>query len=228
MCLKALAFVEAGESILNCPLGPRGESVLYTSASLELDQVGIGELSGVTQRVEPGEVVCLSGPSGSGKTRLLRAIADLDPHDGAIRLGSLDQTTTPAHEWRRAVALVPAESQWWSDRVGEHFERRMDEALEALGFPPEVVDWEVSRLSSGEKQRLALVRALSVRPRALLLDEPTANLDGENTERVERWLKAIITEHGLPVLWVAHDPGQIERMARRHLRIRGERLEAAA
>lgn len=202
--------------------------MLNTSASLELDQVGIGELSGVTLRVGPGEIVCLSGPSGSGKTRLLRAVADLEPHAGRVRLGDIEQDRAAASEWRRAVMLVPAESQWWAERVGEHFDRRMDKSLEALGFPPEVADWEISRLSSGEKQRLALVRALSFRPRALLLDEPTANLDGENTERVERWLKTICDEHGLPVLWVAHDPGQIQRMARRHLRIRGERLEAAA
>lgn len=198
------------------------------AGALKLEQVAVGSLVGVTLTIEPGEIVCLSGPSGSGKTRLLRAVADLEPHVGRIRLGDTGQADIPAHEWRRAVMLVPAESQWWHERVGEHFARPMSEALAELGFEAGVEDWPVMRLSSGEKQRLALVRALSTRPRALLLDEPTANLDDENAEQVEAWLTRLIRERGMPALWVAHSMSQIERVADRHLRIAGSRLEVAA
>lgn len=195
------------------------------AGSLQLENVAVGGLAGVDLEVAPGEIVCLSGPSGSGKTRLLRAIADLEPHEGAIRLGTRPQEAEPAHRWRRSVMLVPAESQWWHDRVGEHFERSMSGALAELGFEAGVEDWVVSRLSSGEKQRLALVRALSCDPEALLLDEPTANLDADSTARVEAWLERCIDERGLPVLWVAHDAAQIARVAHRHFAIVAGRLE---
>jgi len=198
------------------------------TGGLQLEGVAVGALVDVDLVIAPGEIACLSGPSGSGKTRLLRAVADLEPHAGQIRLGGRRQDSEPAHRWRRSVMLVPAESQWWHERVGGHFARAMPETLAELGFGPEVTDWSISRLSSGEKQRLALVRALSYDPEALLLDEPTANLDAQSTARVEAWLTRLIRERRLPALWVAHDPSQIERVGDRHLRIVGDRVESAS
>ena len=87
-------------------------------------------------------------------------------------------------------------------------------------MPEASLDWQVERLSSGEKQRLAVLRALSHEPRALLLDEPTANLDPELAQRVEAWLCDYFEARGMPVLWVAHDRAQIERVADRHFAIR--------
>ncbi|NBD95613.1 MAG: ATP-binding cassette domain-containing protein [Gammaproteobacteria bacterium] len=195
---------------------------------LKLEQVGVGSLEEVTLTVEPGEIVCLSGPSGSGKSRLLRAVADIESHAGRIALGEADQQSMPAHVWRRRVVLVPSESQWWHERVGAHFARPMPEALAELGFEPGVADWSVSRLSSGEKQRLALIRALSFDPDALLLDEPTANLDADSAGRVEAWLTRLVVDRRMPALWVAHDRAQIERVGARHFRIAGEHLEAVS
>ncbi|XKE44106.1 ATP-binding cassette domain-containing protein [Halomonas organivorans] len=192
--------------------------------ALHLEALAIGALTGIDLTIAPGEILCLSGASGAGKTRLLRAVADLEPHGGEVWLGERAQSSLPGHEWRRRVMLVPAESQWWAERVGEHFPRDEIAGLAALGFEREVLDWPVSRLSSGEKQRLALLRALARAPSVLLLDEPTANLDDASTRRVEAWLLARIREGGWPVIWVAHEPAQIARVATRHVRLERRRL----
>ncbi|KXS51379.1 ABC-type dipeptide/oligopeptide/nickel transport system ATPase subunit [Marinobacter persicus] len=193
---------------------------------LRLEEVSVGSLENVGLDVGAGEVVCLSGPSGSGKSRLLRAVADLEPHQGRVFLGDTEQASVPAHHWRKQVMLVPADSQWWFDEVGAHFpEACRQQVPEALGFAPEVMHWTISRLSSGERQRLALWRALALEPSALLLDEPTANLDHDLSLAVEEWLLAEIRTRQMPVLWVAHDRAQIQRVADRHLHIVGNTLE---
>lgn len=195
---------------------------------LRITQLAVGPLAEVNLIIEPGEVLCLSGPSGSGKTRLLRAIADLEPHEGEVALGDTRQFDIPAHQWRRDVMLVPAESQWWADTVAEHFPEGEVTGWQALGFAQNPLDWSVIRLSSGEKQRLALLRALAMKPKALLLDEPTANLDGESRHATENWLHERITQDRLPVLWVAHDEDQITRMADRQMYVQGSRLEGVS
>lgn len=197
--------------------------------ALVVADLAVGALTSVSFTIRPGHILALSGPSGSGKSRLLRALADLDPHGGQIALGDTEHTAVRGHEWRRRVMLVPAESQWWGETVGEHFPAgQVDETgFDTLGFAADVMAWSVSRLSSGEKQRLALLRALAHGPQALLLDEPTANLDADSIARVERLLIDAIHAHGWPVLWVAHDTAQIARVANHHLRIAGDALVAA-
>ena len=192
--------------------------------SLAIENLSVGEVHDVSLQVGAGQIICLSGPSGSGKTRILRAIADLDPHEGSVRLGGCPAQSMTGHEWRGSVMLVPAESRWWGESVREHCDAEDPEDLEALGLAQEVLDWAVARLSSGEKQRLALYRAISHGPKALLLDEPTANLDEDSKHRVERWLLERIRRSGLPVIWVAHDPEQIRRVADGHYRIRDGRV----
>ena len=171
-----------------------------------------------TFSVAGGECIGLCGESGVGKSQLLRAIADLIPWTGIVRLATVDSQAFPAPEWRRRVTMVPADPVWWYDLVGEHFPQDhpdLPALLAQVGFGPEVHDWEVTRLSSGEKQRLGLVRALLGGPQVLLLDEPTAALDGDNTARVEALLTALRLEQGLAMVMVSHDPGQLRRVASR-------------
>ena len=125
-----------------------------------------------------GECIAVRGPSGAGKTLLLRAIADLDPSDGLVCLGGRDCSSIAGPEWRRLVGYVPAEPGWWADAVGEHFSEWTAALafVRDLGFPEEAKAWPITRLSTGERLRLALIRALMVRPKVLLLDEPTALL----------------------------------------------------
>jgi phosphate-transporting ATPase len=167
-----------------------------------------------------GECVALSGPSGAGKTLLLRAIADLDPNRGEIGLDGVPRESIPAPQWRRKVTYLPAEPGWWADGVGAHFPDHQAAAalLPALGLPPEALSWPVSRLSTGERQRLALARVLLLSPRVMLLDEPTSALDSETTVRVE----AILKEHlagGAAILLVTHTPEQAGRLGQRCLMI---------
>ena len=166
----------------------------------------------------------LTGPSGSGKTVLLRAIADLDPHEGEALLDGVGQRQLPAHRWRRQVAYLPAESHWWAERVSAHFNGVDSALLQALGFDAEVLDWQVSRLSSGERQRLALARLLALQPRALLLDEPTANLDAANRQRTEEVILDYLKRNDALALWVTHDPEQGRRIGMQRLRIEGADL----
>lgn len=184
--------------------------------------------------LEHGECVALSGPSGCGKTLLLRALADLDPAEGSIRLDGEGRDEMPAPLWRRNVGWLPAESAWWFDRVGEHFPdigkndgdfskpwKKSFQTLEKLGFQREVLEWRVERLSTGERQRLALFRLLLNEPKVLLLDEPTAALDVSNVWKVEEVIAEFRQSTGASVLWVSHDPEQIARAADRHLQLWG-------
>lgn len=169
--------------------------------------------------VDDGHCATLSGASGSGKTLLLRALADLDPSSGEVRLDGRLRETFDAPDWRRRVAYLSAESHWWHTRVREHVTQWSTSVLAALGFEPDVLDWDVQRLSSGERQRLALARALAQGPTVLLLDEPTANLDTENTGRAEQLIAAWRAESDGCAIWVGHDPEQRLRVGDRHYRI---------
>jgi ABC-type multidrug transport system ATPase subunit len=193
---------------------------------LSVERLDCDSLSGVNFDVAAGTCVCLRGPSGSGKTRLLRALADLDPHLGDIRLNGRAQHEFAPSEWRRRVAMLPAESAWWAPTVGEHMPSVGPEELSRLGLPEDAARWPVERLSAGEKQRLALLRLTAGRePAVLLLDEPTANLDPATAERVECYLLALAREHGAGMIWVSHDAVQIARVATRAMRIERGRLE---
>jgi len=181
-----------------------------------------------------GECLALRGPSGAGKSLLLRALADLDPNDGDLRLDGKPREEIPAPVWRRRVGYVPAEPGWWSERLGDHFDDWQGQTGPArrLEISPEVDTRPVSRLSTGERQRLALLRALEHRPEVLLLDEPTGPLDEETTAAVEALLREK-QDNGLAILWVTHDKRQAERVATRRFwidrgRLREEALEEEA
>ncbi len=181
-------------------------------------------LKPISLSVASGRCLCISGPSGVGKTVLLRAIADLDPSHGQIFLGNLEHMSVDGPTWRRKVGLLPAESHWWLDRVGAHFTNAHAVELEQLGFDSRIFDRRIAGLSTGERQRLALLRLLDQHPKALLLDEPTASLDPKNVRRAENVIAAYRIKHKVPVLWVSHDPRQIKRVGDQHLRMTPDSL----
>ncbi len=193
---------------------------------LLVEAVTTHQLGPYSLHLDAGECVTLSGPSGSGKSLLLRAIADLDPHEGHVFLNNTQSENIPAPQWRQKVCLLPADSQWWHDDVGTHFTANATNAdhstnekypyFKSLGFDDSTYSWQVSRLSSGEKQRLALARALMNQPEVLLLDEPTASLDPQSTRAVEELVASYQQETGAAVLWISHDADQRARVSKRH------------
>lgn len=192
---------------------------------LTIKQLRTHHVGPLDLEIEGGECVALSGPSGAGKSLLLRAIADLDAHQGEVRLDGASCAAMRAHEWRRRVGLLPAESQWWGETIGEHFQQVDETLCHELGFERGVMAWEVARCSTGERQRLALLRLVMNHPEVLLLDEPTASLDAENVARVEGVLTRLRQQRGLAVLWVSHDAAQARRIATRHLHIAAGQIE---
>ncbi len=163
--------------------------------------------------VQSGCCMGMTGPSGIGKSLLLKALADMLPHKGEVFLDDIACQSIPAPQWRSQVSLLPAESQWWSETVGEHFTHFDQVLFESLGFNEEVLDWQVIHLSSGEKQRLACIRVLMNKPKALLLDEPTANLDKANRIKLENIIYDYQLKHQIPIVWISHDQEQLNRVS---------------
>ena len=160
-----------------------------------------------------GQCMSITGASGSGKSLLLRSLADLDPHEGQIFLDGIEHMSIPAPQWRKKVALLPAKPSWWHETVAEHFTPLDETHLHALGFESDVMSWRIDRLSTGEQQRLALLRLLSNQPRVLLLDEPTASLDPENALNAENLIQDYIRQQQAIVIWVSHDLKQARRVS---------------
>ncbi|MEN8259593.1 MAG: ATP-binding cassette domain-containing protein [Pseudomonadota bacterium] len=172
----------------------------------------------ISFEVGENETLCIKGETGSGKTLLLRAIADLDFHEGLVVLNGREQAEFHPPDWRRRVGLLPAESAWWSEIVEDHFsDPDAVGKFGFLGFDRDVFDWPVSRLSSGERQRLALLRLLNQEPEVLLLDEPTANIDNASTLEVESLIERYRKKTGAAVIWVSHSASQRMRVASRVL-----------
>jgi putative ABC transport system ATP-binding protein len=186
---------------------------------LQINKLARLMIGPVSLDVDAGECLCISGPSGSGKSLLLRALADLDPHEGEASLAGEPAAAIPPDRWRTQVGLLPPESSWWFPRVKDHFRDGVPLSLEHIGLSASILEQPVMRLSSGEKQRLALMRLLSNRPRVLLLDEPTANLDPENTRRIESVIMEYRRAARAAVIWVSHDSAQIARVASHHYEV---------
>ncbi|ARP82860.1 ATP-binding protein [Bordetella genomosp. 8] len=196
---------------------------------LTLDRLSSARLSPVSLKCQPGECHAILGPSGSGKSVLLRLIADLDPGDGEASLRGVPRSRMSGPQWRREVVYCQAEAGWWHERVAEHFPDReaATAAMSRLGLAAGKLDAMVHELSTGERQRLGLIRALLLRPSVLLLDEPTASLDAQSTMQVEQEMRRCLQD-GRAVLLVTHSAEQAERMATHSWRMEQGRLERRA
>ena len=188
---------------------------------LELDAVRVtGIVEDVTLSVPRGGVRHLLGPSGCGKTTLLRVLARLvDPDGGVVRHDGLPLGAADPIAHRRAVALVPQTPVMLPGDVRANLRvpldlrherdtdgplRRAEERLARLGISGALLAREASRLSVGERQRVALVRALVNEPRVLLLDEVTAALDDRSAAAMLDLLLALVREDDVTLVHVSH------------------------
>ncbi len=203
-------------------------------------------LDGVTLEIAAGEVVLLEGPSGGGKSTLLRALAGLVPHFHggrfAGRVTVLDRdtrSTLPAAlatsvgslfqdpETQAVRATVARDIAFGlenlavpADRIGE----RIDEVL-TLVRARHLRDREITTLSGGERQRAALAAVLALRPRLLLLDEPTSQLDDAGVDALEDTLLALAAS-GVAIMIAEHHADRLRRTVDRTIRLAAGRLVA--
>ncbi|MGD9783215.1 MAG: ATP-binding cassette domain-containing protein [Hyphomicrobiaceae bacterium] len=185
---------------------------------LRIENLTIPGLPPLSFEVPSGQCLAVIGPSGTGKTRLLRAIADLDPAEGQVFLDGAERAEMPGWQWRRLVRYAGAEPAWWTDTPRSAFPaeptvlKRAEKLAADLGLPEDALDRAVAHLSTGERQRLALVRALADQPRVLLLDEPTGALDTQTAALAEELIRYQALA-GRSVILVSHAPEQVERLA---------------
>jgi putative ABC transport system ATP-binding protein len=198
----------------------------------------------VSLSVERGELVALYGPSGSGKTTLLKLIAAvMAPDRGTIRVGGREVSALPEREAARyrleevgfvlqtfhliaglsAIDNAALKLMGAGLRVREAH-RRVTPLLDRLGLD-ERADHRASELSMGERQRVAIAKALSTEPGLLLADEPTGSLDTRRGREVLALLAELCRERGTAVLLVTHDP-QAAAFADRVHALRDGRLVA--
>lgn len=176
-----------------------------------------------------GECVSITGKSGSGKSVFLRLVADLDPGTGSVALSGRRREDFAAPVWRSRVVYQAAEPAWWAPTPVQHFPPstagRVAELMASLGLASELLHADMGRLSTGERQRLALIRSLMCGPAVLLLDEPAASLDLASTLAMEAVLLKQLAS-GLAIVMVTHSREQADRMGQRHYAMQAGRLHA--
>jgi len=164
--------------------------------------------------VAAGRCLAVSGPSGAGKSLTLKMMADLVAHEGDCLIDGVSAASMTGPAWRRLVRYVSSEPGWWAPTVSGHFAdaSAQAEGMKRLGLDPSLLDAAPDRLSTGERQRMAFLRAIEDRPKVLLLDEPTSALDPASVTALEEIVRERMVD-GCAVVLTSHDPEQVERLA---------------
>ena len=202
-------------------------------------------LQSVNLQLEENECVALIGPAGSGKTLLLRALAWLDPIDeGQVLLQRQSPREIGVPKYRRQVIYMhqsvwlpegtveQALAQPWKMSVARSSTRDSSsdedivEQLRQVGRSEAFLNKNTADLSGGERQIAALLRAIQLKPKVLLMDEPMSALDGETSGRAETLLQSYLeADRRRAAILVTHDLDQARRMCSRQLQIRDGKLE---
>ena len=205
--------------------------------------IPVHALRGVDLEIGEGEFTAIVGPSGSGKTTLLNIIGGLDsPTGGQVFIDGKDISTLSENQlidFRRdhigfvfqAYNLIPVLTarenvsfiMLLQNRPAAERRARALELLEAVGIGDKA-DMRPTQLSGGQQQRVAVARALASRPRLVLADEPTANLDSTSATRLLDIMARLNKEEGMTFVFSTHDQRVIER-ARRVVRLEDGKIK---
>lgn len=197
-------------------------------------------LKGIDLDITQGEIMCLLGPSGCGKTTLLRIIAGLEkPMSGDVLLNGASLLQQPVHTrgfglMFQDFALFPhmnvAQNVAFGlrmRRISGDTQQRVTDVLELVGLSG-FAGRDVTQLSGGEKQRVALARSLAPNPALLMLDEPLGSLDAALRDHLVTDLRAIIRRAGLTAIYVTHDQQEAFAIADRVTVMNTGRIEQIA
>tara|TARA_Y100000589_G_scaffold36094_1_gene30188 strand:+ start:3269 stop:3958 length:690 start_codon:yes stop_codon:yes gene_type:complete len=201
---------------------------IYSDADLEVRAV-----DGVSLNVKEGEFTAIVGPSGSGKTTLLNIIGGLDtPNRGSVKVASKELTgmsKSDLIDFRlhnigfvfQSYNLIPVLTAYENiefvmllqNRSFKERKERVEELLKAVGIA-EKSNKRPSQLSGGQQQRVAVARALAPKPKFILADEPTANLDSKSTIKLLDIMEQLNLKEGITFLFSTHDQRVIDRARR--------------
>lgn len=198
-------------------------------------------LSNVSFEVKAGEFVSIVGKSGAGKTTLLRLLlAEEKPTQGRVLLRDINVHEIPSarlHELRRKIGVVFQDYKLLASKTAyeniayvmemmgaddKAIQRDVPEVLEIVGLKEKASNYPV-QLSGGEKQRLAIARALIHRPEVIVADEPTGNLDPYNTRDITRLLLKL-NELGTTLILATHNKGIINQIRKRVITLENGKL----
>ncbi|MCJ2124019.1 nickel ABC transporter ATP-binding protein NikE [Methylobacterium sp. J-077] len=230
------------------PAPPRGTALLLEVQDLVKRYGNAAAVDGISLRMRPGESLGLVGESGSGKSTTSRLICRLiDPSEGTILFDGQSIGDVPARDFhrselRRAIQIVfqdpndslnPRFSAF--DSIAQPLKRltglrgaalraRVMESAERSGLGPDLIDRFPHQLSGGQKARIGIARAIAVRPRFLILDEPTAALDVSVQAMILHLLDLLRREDDLAFLFVSHDLNVVRMMCERTIVLQNGRV----
>jgi ABC-type lipoprotein export system ATPase subunit len=235
------SFISSLTSVVRTSAGP-GYVFQATGLEKTFDDGEVQALRGVTLRVKEGEFVAITGPSGCGKTTLLQTLGALDRPTGGTLLyrgKSIPDLPDPSayraleigfifqafHLMPRFTALENVQMPMFESKLAaSERKKRAISLLRSVGLEHRLNHFP-AKLSGGEKQRVAIARSLANDPSVLLADEPTGNLDSENTQLILDLIVQLHEERNMTLVLVTHD-ASVARRASRNVEMKDGRVVA--